>query len=74
MRGDKRMKADVKSVSDKLRNVTEEQFECFVERETNFELYPITSKELMGVLRNRYRKLKRFYNVTCVSEVINAPN
>ena len=68
------MREQMKEVSDKLRNVTEEQFEQVIERECNFTHYPITSKELMGVLRNRYRTLKRFYNVTDDDHVITQSN
>jgi hypothetical protein len=58
-------------IESKLRNVTEEQMERIVERECSFDNYPITSKELMSVLRNRYRRLKRFYNVADEMEVLN---
>ena len=57
------MNQDIKHVSEMLQTVTKEEFEKRVQEETNLERYPITSKEMMSLLRNRYRKLKRFYNV-----------
>jgi hypothetical protein len=57
------MNQDIKHVSEMLQTVTKEEFERRVQEETNLERYPITSKEMMSLLRNRYRKLKRFYNV-----------
>jgi hypothetical protein len=57
------MYQEIKDVSEVIQTVTPEEFSKRVEIETDLDKYPITSKEMLAVIRNRYRKLKRFYNV-----------
>jgi hypothetical protein len=57
----------------KLRNVTQEQFECIVANHTDLNVYPMTAKELYALQRNRYRRLLRLYRVTDENEVLHPP-